>query len=166
VQLVVAAVHHARALAPSRARRRAQPQGASALSSVALELQLAPRAPPKPRRPLDALAPLRRRHARAPRLPARVLSLLARPATRGGSAMSTTLERRPLPGTQLRISPIGLGCWQFSAGKGLVGRFWPALPQATAREVVAAALASGINFFDTAEAYGGGASEDALADAL
>ena len=34
---------------------------------------------------------------------------------------------RPFGPTNLQLSPLGLGCWQFSNGKGLVGKFWPVL---------------------------------------
>jgi aryl-alcohol dehydrogenase-like predicted oxidoreductase len=73
---------------------------------------------------------------------------------------------RLLGRSDIRISPIGLGCWQFSEGKGLVGGFWPALPQETINEVVAISLDEGINWFDTAEIYGHGRSEATLAKAL
>jgi aryl-alcohol dehydrogenase-like predicted oxidoreductase len=75
-------------------------------------------------------------------------------------------SHRPLGYSHINISAIGLGCWQFSQGRGLVGGFWPALPQETANEIVAASLAAGINWFDTAEAYGNGRSEAVLAAAL
>jgi len=75
-------------------------------------------------------------------------------------------NHRSLGGSPITISPIGLGCWQFSEGRGLAGRFWPALPQETANQIVAASLDGGINWFDTAEVYGGGRSEAALASAL
>lgn len=61
---------------------------------------------------------------------------------------------------------MGLGCWQFSEGFGLVGGFWPALPQPLVNEIVAKSLAGGITWFDTAEAYGKGRSEQALSSAL
>lgn len=61
---------------------------------------------------------------------------------------------------------MGLGCWQFSEGFGLVGGFWPALPQDTVNEIVAKSLSGGITWFDTAEAYGKGRSEQALSSAL
>jgi aryl-alcohol dehydrogenase-like predicted oxidoreductase len=77
-----------------------------------------------------------------------------------------TVERRPLGRSALRVTPLGLGCWQFSQAEGLVGRFWPRLPTATTRDIVAAALRGGINWFDTAEVYGWGRSEEGLADAL
>ncbi|MEI8257452.1 MAG: aldo/keto reductase [Deltaproteobacteria bacterium] len=73
---------------------------------------------------------------------------------------------RRLGRTDLEISPVGLGCWQFSEGKGLVGGYWPALPADVTREVVAKSLANGVNWFDTAEAYGNGRSESSLAAAL
>lgn len=73
---------------------------------------------------------------------------------------------RPLGRTDVRLSPIGLGCWQFSAGKGLVGGYWPALPPERVREIVQTSVDAGVNWFDTAEAYGGGESEAALARAL
>jgi aryl-alcohol dehydrogenase-like predicted oxidoreductase len=73
---------------------------------------------------------------------------------------------RPLGRSGIQISPIGLGCWQFSAGRGLIGGFWGALPQPLVNAIVKASLDGGINWFDTAEAYGRGASEEALARAL
>jgi aryl-alcohol dehydrogenase-like predicted oxidoreductase len=73
---------------------------------------------------------------------------------------------RRLGKTGIEISPIGLGCWQFSQGKGLVGRMWATLDQATIDGVVAAALGAGVTWFDTAQSYGNGASERALSAAL
>ncbi len=75
-------------------------------------------------------------------------------------------ERRPLGATDIQISPIGLGCWQFSEGKGLIGGFWEALPREEVREIVRVSMEEGINWFDTAEAYGRGASERCLSRAL
>jgi len=75
-------------------------------------------------------------------------------------------DLRSLGRSSLAISPIGLGCWQFSEGGGLGGSYWPALPQETENCIVAASLAAGINWFDTAELYGAGRSEAALARAL
>jgi len=73
---------------------------------------------------------------------------------------------RRLGKTDIEVTPIGLGCWQFSEGRGLIGGFWEALPTATVNEIVAATLRGGINWFDTAEIYGHGKSERALAAAL
>ena len=64
------------------------------------------------------------------------------------------------------ITPIGLGCWQFSGGKGLVGGYWKPIAQDDVNRIVRASLDGGINWFDTAEAYGMGQSEEALSTAL
>jgi len=64
------------------------------------------------------------------------------------------------------VTPIGLGCWQFSKRNNLAGKFWPTLDDAVIRAVVKTSLEGGINWFDTAEVYGGGASEKALAASL
>lgn len=77
-----------------------------------------------------------------------------------------TAERRTLGKTDLRASALGLGCWQFSSGRGLAGSYWPAMSKDTMRAVVKTALDAGMDWFDTAEVYGGGASERNLADAL
>jgi aryl-alcohol dehydrogenase-like predicted oxidoreductase len=74
--------------------------------------------------------------------------------------------RRRLGRTDIEITPVGLGCWQFSAGKGLAGKYWEAIPQSAVDLVVEASIAGGVNWFDTAEVYGNGASERALAAAL
>jgi aryl-alcohol dehydrogenase-like predicted oxidoreductase len=73
---------------------------------------------------------------------------------------------RPLGRSPIAISSIGLGCWQFSEGAGLGGSFWPTLPAETENAIVAASLAGGVTWFDTAEMYGGGHSEAALSRAL
>jgi aryl-alcohol dehydrogenase-like predicted oxidoreductase len=64
------------------------------------------------------------------------------------------------------VSPLGLGCWQFSKGNGIAGRFWPVLNDTEIQEIVKISIAGGINWFDTAEIYGWGQSEIALAHAL
>jgi aryl-alcohol dehydrogenase-like predicted oxidoreductase len=76
------------------------------------------------------------------------------------------VELRRLGRSEVQISVVGLGCWQFSEGFGLAGGFWEALPAETVQEIVDASLKGGINWFDTAEIYGRGRSERALAGAL
>jgi aryl-alcohol dehydrogenase-like predicted oxidoreductase len=76
------------------------------------------------------------------------------------------MDMRSLGRTGLTVSPVGLGCWQFSQGRGATGRMWSVLEQRTMDDVVAAALEGGISWFDTAQVYGNGASERALAAAL
>jgi len=80
--------------------------------------------------------------------------------------MSASSEFRNLGKSGLAVSPIGLGCWQFAQGKGLFGNTWGIVGDEEIREIVRLTLEGGVNWFDTAEAYGGGESERALARAL
>ena len=73
---------------------------------------------------------------------------------------------RRLGETGIEITPIGLGTWQFSEGRTIHGLIWPKIEKGETNEIVKAALDGGINWFDTAEAYGGGRSERGLARAL
>lgn len=79
---------------------------------------------------------------------------------------AVSVGKRRLGRTDIEITPIGLGCWQFAQGKGLAGRFWSVIDQAAATATVKAALDGGISWFDTAEMYGGGRSETVLTTAL
>ena len=77
------------------------------------------------------------------------------------------LKKINLGRSEIKITKIGLGCWQFSGGSGGVGsRYWPTLSPEIMNEIVKTALDGGINWFDTAETYGGGKSEKNLANAL
>jgi aryl-alcohol dehydrogenase-like predicted oxidoreductase len=73
---------------------------------------------------------------------------------------------RKLGNSELSITPIGLGCWQFSKGKGIIGKFWPDLSDDEITEIVKVSIVNGVNWFDTAEVYGWGESEKALSRAL
>ncbi len=73
---------------------------------------------------------------------------------------------RTLGNTNIKISALGLGTWQFSNGGNFVGGYWDALPAEKMRDIVAAALDNGITWFDTAQMYGNGTSERNLARAL
>ena len=80
--------------------------------------------------------------------------------------MDDSMKLCPLGRTGMMVTPIGLGCWQFSKRNNLAGKFWPAMEDDQINKVVSLSLEGGINWFDTAEAYGNGASERALSDAL
>ncbi len=69
------------------------------------------------------------------------------------------MEYRQFGKTALQVSAIGFGCWEIGGTYGRVdeGQF---------RRAVEQAIESGITCFDTAEAYGMGFSEQALARAL
>lgn len=73
---------------------------------------------------------------------------------------------RKLGSSDLMLSPLGLGCWQFSNGQGMVGKFWPVIGPHDVLQIVQTSLRGGINWFDTAEVYGKGQSEQMLAKAL
>jgi len=73
---------------------------------------------------------------------------------------------RNLGKSDLKITPIGLGCWQFSKGSNFAGKFWPKLEDSVTDNIVKISLDGGINWFDTAELYGNGASEKGLAGSL
>jgi aryl-alcohol dehydrogenase-like predicted oxidoreductase len=82
------------------------------------------------------------------------------------SASSTGIKKRQLGRTGIEITPIGLGCWQFAQGKGFDRFVYEGLPQELVNDVVKTVWEGGINWFDTAEAYGWGRSERSLAAAL
>ncbi len=62
--------------------------------------------------------------------------------------------------TGLRVSPICFGTWQLSP------RFWGPQPKEEILAAMRAALDCGINFFDTADAYGDGQAETVLGEFL
>lgn len=69
------------------------------------------------------------------------------------------MEYRAFGKTGIQISAIGIGCWEIGGGYG-------SIEETEFIKAVNRALDLGINCFDTAEAYGFGASEVSLAKAL
>jgi len=69
------------------------------------------------------------------------------------------LNRR-LGRTGWRVSEIGYGAWQIG------GTMWGEVPEPRAHAALEAALEAGINFFDTALAYGHGRSERLVGEVL
>ena len=71
------------------------------------------------------------------------------------------MQYRKLGQTDLEVSVVALGCW------AIIGGFnWGPQDKAESLDTIEAALDSGVNFFDTAEGYGDGASEQLLAEGL
>ena len=77
-----------------------------------------------------------------------------------------SIKSRKLGQTDIYVSPIGLGCWQFSEGMGGARGIWDPVSEEETNAIVQVALDGGINWFDTAELYGFGRSERAIARAL
>jgi len=73
---------------------------------------------------------------------------------------------RSLGPTDIHISAIGLGTWQFSQHVIAAAGNWTVVTQEMVNAIVREAYAAGVNWFDTAEIYGFGRSERALARAL
>jgi aryl-alcohol dehydrogenase-like predicted oxidoreductase len=69
------------------------------------------------------------------------------------------MEYRRLGSTGLRISRLGLGCGNFGGVGSAPAFFGMGETEAQAFALMDRALDAGINFFDTANAYGGGRSE-------
>jgi len=67
---------------------------------------------------------------------------------------------RELGSTGLRVSAVGFGCW------GLGGDSYGAIDKKTALDTLRYAREKGVNFFDTADSYGEGASEKLTAEAF
>ena len=74
--------------------------------------------------------------------------------------------KRKLGNTDIEVTPIGLGMMEFAGGGGLMGFAFPKVDQETKNATIQAGLDGGVNWFDTAELYGGGVSEASLAEAL
>ncbi|HEU4578627.1 MAG TPA: aldo/keto reductase [Polyangiaceae bacterium] len=66
-----------------------------------------------------------------------------------------------LPGTDLRVSVIAMGCWALAGDST-----WGEQSEADSVAATRAALDAGINFFDTAPGYGDGLSERRLGKGL
>jgi aryl-alcohol dehydrogenase-like predicted oxidoreductase len=69
------------------------------------------------------------------------------------------MEYRTLGRTGRTVSNIGLGTWQLGAD-------WGNVSEAEAHEVLDASVEAGVTFFDTADVYGDGRSEQLIGDYL
>jgi len=73
------------------------------------------------------------------------------------------MEKRPCGKSGIDVSVLGIACWAYG---GEEEDYWGAQAQSDVDAVVQGALDRGINYFDTAEAYNGGRSEESLGKAL
>jgi aryl-alcohol dehydrogenase-like predicted oxidoreductase len=71
------------------------------------------------------------------------------------------MDYRKIPGTEIEVSTVALGTWVFAGDST-----WGEQEKKESIDTVHAALDEGINFFDTAEGYGSGKSEEILGEAL
>jgi len=71
------------------------------------------------------------------------------------------MEKRTCGKSGIEISVMGIGCWSYGGGD-----YWGPQDGKDVDAVAQAALDCGINFFDTAEGYNAGRSEEALGVAL
>ena len=71
------------------------------------------------------------------------------------------MDYKKLGNTDIEVSTFALGCWPFAGGD-----VWGEQDDGDSIAAVHAALDAGINFFDTAEGYGAGKSEQVLGEGL
>ena len=70
------------------------------------------------------------------------------------------MDRVILGSSELSVSPVCFGTWQLSP------RFWGEQPKDVVIAAIKKAVDLGVNFFDTADAYGDGYAETVLGEAL
>lgn len=75
------------------------------------------------------------------------------------------MEYAKLGNTGLEVSRVCLGCMSFGSAEGWIHNQW-ALDEAASRVIIQRALDLGVNFFDTANVYARGVSEEILGRAL
>lgn len=86
-------------------------------------------------------------------------SAQSRPAPDAGVPVASGAA--PAGPDRLKLPPVGIGCWAFGGGA-----YWGGQDQTDVDRVVARALDAGLNYFDTAEVYNDGASEESLGRSL
>lgn len=70
------------------------------------------------------------------------------------------MEYRYLGNSDLRVSAVGFGCWAIGGHK------WGPVDEAEAKKAITEAAGRGVNFFDTADFYGFGRSEELLGETI
>ncbi len=66
------------------------------------------------------------------------------------------MHKRSFGNTGLQVGEVGLGCWQLGGGD------WGDITDAEGLAILRAAVEKGVDFFDTADVYGGGRSESLI----
>ena len=69
------------------------------------------------------------------------------------------MEMKKFNGSDVRVSLLGFGCWGIGKGE------WKGAEDSESKKTLLTAMEKGINFFDTALAYGRGHSEKLLGEA-
>jgi aryl-alcohol dehydrogenase-like predicted oxidoreductase len=75
-------------------------------------------------------------------------------------ASRMTIERKEIPGTSLKVSPVAIGTWAIG------GWMWGGTDEAESIATIRAAFERGINVVDTAPVYGFGRSEEIVGKAI
>ncbi len=81
------------------------------------------------------------------------------------SALGVIMRTRTLGRTGIRVSEVGFGAWAIG-GTATLGQFqigWGKVDDSDSTRAIEAAFELGINFYDTADVYGAGHSEELLA---
>jgi aryl-alcohol dehydrogenase-like predicted oxidoreductase len=78
------------------------------------------------------------------------------------------MEYRQFGKTDLQVSAVGFGAWAIGGGEmvGTTAIGWGDVDDAVSKKAIFAALDAGINFFDTADIYGLGHSEQILGETI
>ncbi len=76
---------------------------------------------------------------------------------------SQSRPRRTAGGSDLQLPLLGVGVWVFG---GKEGDYWGGYSESEARDLIATCLDSGANYFDVAELYNEGRSEEVLGKIL
>jgi myo-inositol catabolism protein IolS len=92
------------------------------------------------------------------------IQLAAQPPVHTGMAIGNRVFGK----TGWRVSQVGLGCWQFGGAIMLDGKpeGWSGISDEESTATIKRAVELGINFFDTADMYGWGRSEEVLGRTL
>jgi aryl-alcohol dehydrogenase-like predicted oxidoreductase len=80
---------------------------------------------------------------------------------------ATTAIYRPLGRSNIQVSAVGLGCWAAGGNRpGEAASGWSGVSDEETIRAIQRGFDLGVNFYDTANVYGNGHSEEILAQAL